>query len=70
MDDKTKDMYKYLAADLCAAYIAYRLGVTQQTARKHYVDIDKMGITWYNLAESIDKLMLGTVEGLLDGGIK
>lgn len=61
MDDETKDRYRNLARNLCAAYIADRLGIGLTYTLKNHVQ-DDPGTYWFILAEAVDEFMQKSLE--------
>ena len=55
MSRKEKEIYKYLAKKLCAAFISNRLGINATYAKKKYVDGKPIGETWYLLAKALEE---------------
>lgn len=57
--------YHGLALNLFCAFIAYRHGITMQTAKKNYAD-DDLGEYWYWLAEQVEGQMTGAMDAYMN----
>jgi hypothetical protein len=67
VDDAEKDRLRPFARNMLAAFIAHRMGIAFQTAKRNYLKPDEEpSLEWFYLAQGTERTMLAHIETLLD----